>query len=194
MDYSTFFSAALALLLVPGPTNTLMGLAGARHGVGRVVQLLPAELSGYLTTILPLVWFGTELLIQFPVASVALKIGAAGWIMFLALKLWGRRGRSDERLELTMGRVYLTTLLNPKALVLGLVLLPAEEKSVAAAKLCIFVVLVVSAALTWGVVGRMARSGGEERQRTQLIQRVASFWLATISISLVAGVLVELRS
>jgi threonine/homoserine/homoserine lactone efflux protein len=191
--YSTFFSAALVLLLVPGPTNTLMGLVGARSGLGRVARLLPAELSGYLTVILPLVWFGSELMIHFPVASVVLKCGAAGWIMFLALKLWGRGGRSSECLDISKNRVYLTTVLNPKALVFGLVLLPSAEKSMVATKLCIFVLLVVSAALTWGVIGKMVRSGSENPQRMQLIQRVASFWLATASIALAAGVLVERR-
>lgn len=56
-----FLSAVLALLATPGPTNTLMALAGAEGGVGRVARLLPAELAGHLTTILPLVWLGGAL-------------------------------------------------------------------------------------------------------------------------------------
>jgi threonine/homoserine/homoserine lactone efflux protein len=90
MTLTAFLSAVLALLLAPGPTNTLMGLAGAQRGLRGVMRLLPAELFGYLTTILPLIYLGAEVLGQWPVAAVVLKIAAALWVMFLAINLWAR--------------------------------------------------------------------------------------------------------
>lgn len=44
---TAFFSAALALLLVPGPTNTLMGVAGANAILSHVVRLMSANKVGF---------------------------------------------------------------------------------------------------------------------------------------------------
>jgi hypothetical protein len=58
MTLAAFLTAVLGLLLTPGPTNTLMGLAGASAGLTRVARLLPAEILCYLTMILPLAFMG----------------------------------------------------------------------------------------------------------------------------------------
>jgi hypothetical protein len=79
MSELAFLSAVLALLLAPGPTNTLMALAGAQAGFG----LLPVELLGYLTTILPLTWLGAPLLARWPVLATGLKVLAAAWVLWL---------------------------------------------------------------------------------------------------------------
>jgi threonine/homoserine/homoserine lactone efflux protein len=54
--------AILALLLTPGPTNSLMLLAGAERGLLRASRLIPAELMGYLTTVVPLALVGQSVL------------------------------------------------------------------------------------------------------------------------------------
>lgn len=192
LTYWTFLSGALVLLMAPGPTNTLMGLAGARGGLRSVVRLVPAEVFGYLTVVIPLVLFGSELLAQFPEASLLLKCGAAGWIMFLAVRLWGRRDQNEKcSLELSMSQIYLTTVLNPKALVFGLVLLPSQEKAVMMTKLGLFIFFVGAAGLVWGAVGSLARSVGKQAPQSQLIRRFASCWLAVVSLTLIAGVYIQ---
>ncbi len=105
MTTTTFISAVLALLLAPGPTNTLMGLAGAQRGLRGVARLLPAELFGYLTTILPLIYLGSEVLGRWPVAAVILKVAAALWVMFLAINLWGRNSVTGASSDVTARRV-----------------------------------------------------------------------------------------
>jgi len=186
MTTATFLSAVLALLLAPGPTNTLMGLAGAQAGLRGVVRLLPAELFGYLTTILPLVYLGAELLGRWP-AAAALKLAAALWVMVLAVKLWRRDG-TGTRSEVTAQKVYLTTMLNPKALIFGLVLLPAPEAPQFALQLGLFCSLVMAVALVWGTAGTLTQAGGGDR-RLLIIQRIASVWLAIVSVTLITGVI-----
>jgi threonine/homoserine/homoserine lactone efflux protein len=88
MSYLTFISAVFILLLSPGPTNTLMGLASAHGSLWQVLKLLPAELLGYLTMILPLTWLGEALMDRWPVSAAVLKVAAASWVMYLATKLW----------------------------------------------------------------------------------------------------------
>lgn len=189
MTLPAFISAVLALLLAPGPTNTLMGLAGARRGLRGVVRLLPAELFGYLTTILPLIYLGAEVLEQWSVAAVVLKVAAALWVMFLAINLWGRRGATGASSEVTARRVYLTTMLNPKALIFGLVLLPAPADPQFAPRLGLFCLMVMAVALVWGGVGKLTQKGGGDAGRLLIIQRIAAVWLAIVSVTLITGVI-----
>lgn len=185
MTVDTFLFGMAALLLAPGPTNTLMGLAGARGGLPRVVRLLPAELAGYLTTILPLVWLGQGFLQHWPMAAVLLKLAAAAWVMVLALRLWGA-GDGGTKAAVTAGRVYVTTALNPKALVFGLVFLPGIADPAFATRLALFSIMVAAAAVLWGLAGRVLQArGGADRLR--LIERVASVWLALVAVTLAAG-------
>lgn len=53
--------AVLVLLLTPGPTNSLVLLAGAERGWLGALRLVPAELSGYLLTVLPLSLMGVKI-------------------------------------------------------------------------------------------------------------------------------------
>ena len=47
-----FVLTVVTILGTPGPTNTLLATAGAAAGVRRSLLLVPAELGGYLTSIL----------------------------------------------------------------------------------------------------------------------------------------------
>jgi threonine/homoserine/homoserine lactone efflux protein len=192
MTIAAFASAVLALLLAPGPSNTLMGLAGAQRGLRRVLWLMPAELAGYLTTILPLGWLGAGPLAQTPVAAMALKLAASAWVMVLAVRLWSAPAAGDTTgmvtAIVTARQVYVTTLLNPKALVFGLVLLPPPQAAGFAARLALFFLLVAAAALAWGATGALLRNRGT--RRLARLQRLASIWLATIAITLLAGAII----
>ncbi len=93
MTLLAFIAAVLALLLAPGPTNTLMGVAGSQGGIVRAARLIPAELAGYLTAILPLTLIGSRFFAEFPVAALILKSSAAVWVMFLAINSGAGRKR-----------------------------------------------------------------------------------------------------
>lgn len=186
MTLAAFVSAVLALLLAPGPTNTLMGLAGAQRGLRPMLRLLPAELAGYLTTVLPLAWLGAGLVAHAPVAAMALKLAAAAWVMVLAVRLWRAPGAENQSGRVTARRIYLTTVLNPKALIFGLVLLPPLAAPDFAPRLAVFCLLISAAALAWGAGGTLIRRGGA--RRLGQVQRAASVWLAVIAVTLLAGV------
>ncbi|MCZ0962572.1 LysE family translocator [Paracoccus benzoatiresistens] len=189
MTLATFLSAVLGLLLTPGPTNTLMGLAGASGGLRRVMRLLPAEILGYLTMILPLAFIGHGLMADHPLAAQIIKLTAAAWVMFLAVKLWGRGSLAQAGGEITAGRVYLTTVLNPKALIIGLVLLPAPGADAFFPRLAMFCLTAAGVAMIWGSAGAVTRQGDGGAQRMHVLRRAASVWLAVVSVTLVAGAL-----
>lgn len=189
MTLAAFLSAVLGLLLTPGPTNTLVGLAGASAGFRRVLTLIPAEILGYLTAILPFAFLGHGLLAHYPLSAQAIKLAAAAWVMFLAIKLWGRVSLAQAGREFTPRRIYVTTLLNPKALIIGLVLLPPPAAPHFAGRLALFCLIAALVALVWGGAGAVARKGRATKGRIQVVQRAASVWLAMVSVMLVAGVL-----
>lgn len=188
ISLAAFASAVLALLLAPGPTNTLIGVAGAQGGLGRVARLLPAELLGYLTAVLPLAYLGADLMAEMPAAALIVKVAAAAWVMLLAVRLW-HLNPSGATGAITARRVYLTTLLNPKALIFALVLLPAPSEPDFAARLMMFCLMVFAVALLWGFAGTMTQIGAGGDGRLRLTQRIASLWLALVSLSLIAGAL-----
>ncbi|ARO34252.1 hypothetical protein NXC14_PC00719 (plasmid) [Rhizobium sp. NXC14] len=187
MSYPTFISTVFILLLTPGPTNTLMGLASARNSFWRVPKLLPAELSGYLTTILPLTWLGTELISYWPETALLLKLAAAAWVMYLAVKLWMAGNDDIQYGSVTARRIYVTTVLNPKAFVIGLALLPQPTVPDFFPKLVIFVALTIIAAVIWGTIGRLTQIGAQRHSRFMMVQRTASVWLVIVSCTVVAG-------
>ncbi|UXU74009.1 MULTISPECIES: hypothetical protein [unclassified Paracoccus (in: a-proteobacteria)] len=184
MTTAEFLLAVLALLLAPGPTNTLMALAGLQGGWQRPLRLIPAELAGYLAAILPLTWLGAPLLAHFPGAAVVLKLAAAAWVGWLALRLWRISPRAGHGGRIGARRILVTTLLNPKALVLGLVILPPMGDPAFLPRLAWFCLLVAMVAALWGVAGSLGRCG---RGDGLIVQRAAACWLAVVAATLLGG-------
>lgn len=156
-DMTAFALAVLLLLLTPGPTNTLLAMAGGTHGFVRSTPLIIAEISGYLLTITPVTLLATSLLAEHPHVGSAIKLASATWVLFLAVKLWtpppvdaDLGGAGDA---VTFRRVFVTTVLNPKALIIGLVLMPAGGLAVALPYLALFSVTVVVVASCWLAAG-----------------------------------------
>ncbi|MFY8099268.1 MAG: hypothetical protein ACOVOA_04835, partial [Allorhizobium sp.] len=88
LSLSAFALAVLLLLLTPGPTNTLLAVSGAARGLKASLPLIGAELGGYLTTIVPLVFLAAPLLADQPVAAVVIKLASTLWVLLLAARLW----------------------------------------------------------------------------------------------------------
>lgn len=181
MTFLAFLIVVLALLLAPGPTNTLMGLAGAQKGLRGIWRLLPAELLGYLTTIVPAAWFGAMMIERWPFATVALKLVAAAWMMYLAIGLWQSRTAERDNDAVTAKRIYLTTALNPKALVFAFVLLPQTSDAQFLSKLFVFCLTAAGVALLWATLGAFTRAKAGGSRRLTLIRRTASIWLVVVS-------------
>lgn len=184
MTIFAFIAAVLALLIAPGPTNTLMAVAGAQQGLMRAARLIPAEIAGYLTIVLPLSYIGAQLFAAMPWLVIALEICAAIWVMLLAVKLWRQPVANAEATSIGLSDIYLTTLMNPKGMILGLVLLPpfgAEGYGLYLAGLILIISLVAG---IWGSLGALLQSPEHGARRVRLLKRVASCWLAVISITI----------
>lgn len=166
----------LGLLVTPGPTNTLLALAAATDGRRRALRLLPAEVAGYLVTVVPLMIFGQQVLAAVPSLQVLVQIIAGLWVGVLAIGLW-RPVRAGARADrVTSLRVFLTTLMNPKALVFGLVLLPSVTDQPWPLVVACFVLCILTVATVWVCLAGFAQGTSEIRMR-----RLASVVLIALS-------------
>lgn len=179
--------AILVLLVTPGPTNTLLFLAGSERGWRKALRLIPAELAGYLATVLPLTLVGAALLHSYPAARPMIALLAGVWVAWLAVQLWQqtRSTPTSPAAQVTARMVFITTLLNPKALIFGLVLLPSPDRL--PLHLAIFAAQVTLVAAAWAGFGATMTAGANPAPRTlPLIRRLASVWLGIVSITLIA--------
>ena len=176
--------AVLVLLLTPGPTNSLVLLAGAERGVAGAARLIPTELAGYFLTVLPLALAGTTVLADHHGLRTGLTLAAGAWVAVLAVRLWRMPGTGGAAAAVGARALFVTTALNPKALIFGLVLLPSPDRLVA--NLALFAGLVALVALLWAGIGTALRKGTGQPRAIFFLRRLASVWLAAISVVLIA--------
>lgn len=178
MSLTLFALAVLALLVSPGPTNTLLFVSGAGAGLRPSLRLIPAELVGYLTVIIPLALFGRPYLAAHPQLEQAVAIAASLWVLYLAVSLW-RASRVQDARAIGFRRVLVTTMLNPKALVIALVLLPPPGKAAdLVPPLSVFAVMVLFVAAGWIAAGAgIGRATG----KGDLLRRVAACYLLFVA-------------
>lgn len=180
-----FLVAAWALLLAPGPTNTLLALAGASGGFRHAARLMPAELLAYLAVTAPLALAGGQILAAAPIVAQAIKLAAAAWVMVLAVRLWTVPA-SAGGVAVSARQVLATTLLNPKALVFGLVLLPSGGAAGVPVRLGLLALSIVAVAAIWATAGAAltARAGGRAGGGVPWLRRAAASWLGLLALGL----------
>lgn len=184
MSLTELSVAVLILLMTPGPTNSLILVAGAERGWLPAMRLIPAELSGYLLSVVPLTVVGAALLDGQDGLRSAVTLAAGAWVAVLAMKLWRVREAVPEGRSVGAHEILVTTALNPKALIFGLVLLPSPGRL--GVNLALFAALVVLVAALWAGVGAALRNGSGQPRALRVVRRLASVWLAGISLIMIA--------
>lgn len=175
-DPLLYMLAVLTLLGTPGPTNTLLATSGAAEGVRKSLRLLIGEVSGYLVAIAAIRIALGPIFAAYPPLGGALKIAIAIYLAWTAVKLWRRGARLAESASaVTVANVFLTTLLNPKALVFALSVIPAEHQLLIW-YLAAFGLAVVAVGFCWVLLGRAIGAAAGERH-AGLAPRVASIAL-----------------
>lgn len=167
--------ALLALLASPGPTNALLAMAGAQGARGLGLPVL--VLGAYLATVVPLTLWGGIWLDSLPQLRTGLTLCAAFWVAALALRLW-RTETLSLSAAVTPWQIGLTTLMNPKALVFGLVLLPKAANTPIG--LGLFAALVLAVSVLWLSLG----AGLPQRARP-LVNRGGAVWLGLLAVLLI---------
>ena len=150
---TTFLLTCALILLTPGPTNTVLAASGAANG-WLASRLLPlAEAAGYALAVSVFAYVAT-LVNGLWWALPAMKVIASAWLAFCAVRLW----TASPVMQGSLGpnaswRVFLTTVLNPKAMIVGTMLIPQSSAEEAALWVASFVLLSILAGFGWVAVG-----------------------------------------
>jgi threonine/homoserine/homoserine lactone efflux protein len=171
-DLWLFLLAVLTVLGTPGPTNTLLATAGATAGLRPSLHLLLAELSGYLISIGLIRAVLAPVFAAVPWFAVALKIAVAAYLVWIAIEVWRKTLSVENGRAVTFRRVFVATLINPKALIFALAIFP-HDPLIPPAHLAIFVASVGLCGFSWIAVGRTL-SAATGARGARIIPRVAA--------------------
>lgn len=192
-DPALFTLAVLAVLGTPGPTNTLLATAGATAGVRRALPLIPAEAAGYTASILALGLALGPAVAGTPGLAGALRAAVGAYLLLLALRLWRRGGAAPASgAAVTPGQVFLTTLLNPKAIVLALGIVPfGAGHGVWPPYMLGFLLLLVSVAAAWIAAGALLGGAAGRRGWDAAVPRVGAAAVGGFAVVLLAAPLLR---
>lgn len=183
-----FTLAILLLLCTPGPTNTLMALGGYTRGWARALPLIGGELGGYLLVIVPVATLAAPFFEAYPQASLIAKIAAVLWVLYLSFRLWASTQKAEDAGgEICVRQVFVTTVLNPKALIIALVIMPHGDLIMLVPWLLLFAGLVLFAANGWIIFGRLMRGTRGFEIRPVVIRRFAAACLLLFAIILASS-------
>ncbi len=182
------------VLIVPGPTNTLLLSSGLKVGVRRTSPLIVAEALGYVTAVSAWGFFLNALSASRPWLPVAVKLLSSVYILYLAVKIW-RQSHALQHVAanpVSSRDMFATTLMNPKALLFASTLFPLAAFQSAiyfAWTIAVFLVVLVPIAIGWSTLGVLLTARRTWAPHTPKLLRGASLVLLMFSGTLVYSVL-----
>ncbi len=177
MTLAVPLSTALLLLLLPGPTNALVAAAMATGGPRRLIGAVGAVLVAYGLA-LTVLGLGAGILADTaPAAAPFLKLLAAAALVLSAVKIW--RADPASGTVVPTRRVFLITLINPKALVLAFAILPPGLPS--PTLIVGTAVTIAFATVAWGLVGLVLGRLGRRYVGTGALNRATAAVLAAFA-------------
>ena len=191
IDWVFLFGTA-AILLTPGPTNTLLAAAGLAQGLRRAAPLVGFELAGYLVGITAWGLFLASAQTAYPGIGIVVRVASSVYLAYVAIRIWCAAGEDVTTRREPIGpyALFIATLLNPKGLVFASTLFPAhafEHVPGYLAAMAQFVCLLVPIAFIWikfGAVLAGQRIGFINPER---LQRTAALVIGVFSVSIVGS-------
>ncbi len=177
------------VLLMPGPTNTLLLSSGAIVGFTRTLKLIAAEIAGYLIAIIAWGIFLMGLSQHAPWTATVIKCLAAGYVGWMAVKVWNIHLHVDGDDKIKAHNVFVTTLLNPKAFVFASYIMPAATFTsglVFGYAMLAFISALLPVSVCWSLAGNILISKGSlvPGINPQRVFRCASLVLCVFSVTL----------
>jgi threonine/homoserine/homoserine lactone efflux protein len=146
------------------------------------------ELGGYLTAIFILRLIASPAIAATPAIELALRIMVAVYLLHLALKLWQRGSdQFDAYGAVTFGRVFVTTLLNPKSIVFAFTILPQNlELHDLVVWLAALALMIVTVGSLWIAIGASLQHGfhGRINLRSSIVSVPSSSQSSQVPLAL----------
>jgi threonine/homoserine/homoserine lactone efflux protein len=192
-DPVLFVLAVLAVLGTPGPTNTLLATAGATAGLRHSLPLIAAEAAGYTLAILTLGLVLGPMVAGAPLLATALRVAVGVYLLSLALQLWRRGGATlAAGAVVTPRQIFVTTLLNPKAVVFALGVVPfGAGRGVWPPYMLGFLLLLVLVAAAWIAAGAMLGGAAGRSGWSEAVPRVGAAAVGSFAVLLLVAPLLR---
>jgi threonine/homoserine/homoserine lactone efflux protein len=182
-----FVGSVLLLLIVPGPTNTLLGTSGATVGFRRSLPLLLGELFGYMISIVVIQAALHPAMSRTPTIALLMRVAAGLYLLLLAFRLWTAT-LMVTRAMISVRQVFVTTLLNPKAFAFAVLIVNLGTGNFPL-YLGFIAAMVPVIGMLWITAGH-ALGRATEPAYLKIIPKAASLILATFSAILVGSAVV----
>lgn len=181
------------VLIVPGPTNTLLLSSGLKVGLRGTWHLVIAEAMGYIVAISLWGFFLCSLAATRPWLYGAVKSVSSIYIFCLAVKMWTK---SRMLQELKVGPVnfrdmFVATTMNPKALLFASTLFPLQafqSSGYFLRTLAVFLIVLTPIGVGWSCLGGLLTSRSWAAHTSTLL-RGASLVLLMFSGTLMYSII-----
>jgi len=188
-----FLVPALALLSMPGPSNMLLATSGACFGLRPSLRLIPAEVSGYMTSISLLSVLAGSSIAAMPSISILMKATCGAYLLHLSVCLWLHPTIStiDQRSRVTFANVFVTTFFNPKAAIFALWIVPHASNGnlyAAAPFLAVLCALIAMTGIGWMSLGAILRRDEKLQVAQHRVHQFAAVVLSLFGVTLLTQV------
>jgi threonine/homoserine/homoserine lactone efflux protein len=189
-DPTLFVLTVLLILGTPGPTNTLLATGGGTVGFRRALPLVAAEAIGYLISILTIGLVVRPVIASMPAVAVGLQLAVGAYLIRLAAKLWQHETIDLAAAPVTARQVFLITLVNPKAMIFALGVIPFEAVDWWPYLAC-FLVLLLAMGAGWIAVGATLGRAAAAMGQAQMVPRIGAAVIAAFGTLLMVGPLLR---
>jgi len=186
-NQAIFVLEVLGVLAIPGPTNSLLFVSGVSRGFRASLNLILAEVGAYIISISLLVFVLEPATRTHSTVSQLLRIVCSIYLAQLAVWLWRSGGREVRNSHpITVRRVFLTTLMNPKNLIFafGIFPIPMAGSNEMFPYLGGFSAICIGVACGWIAAGALLHSSGAHKMHLNWFYRGEAFLLAGFAIAI----------
>ena len=184
-NQAIFALEVLGVLAIPGPTNSLLFVSGVSRGFQASLNLVLAEVVAYIISISLLVFVLEPATRTHSTVSQLLRVVCSIYMAQLAVWLWRSVGQEVQSSHpITVRRVFLTTLMNPKNLIFafGIFPVPSAESSEMLPYLAGFSAICTGVASGWIAAGALLHTRGAHKMHLNWFYRGEAFLLAGFAI------------
>jgi threonine/homoserine/homoserine lactone efflux protein len=188
-NYFVFALSTALILLTPGPTNTLLAVAGLERGAKGALPLIACELLGYVIAISVWGCILTPFQNNYPWLAILVRAASSFYLIWMAVKVWRAAVilPSLRREAISPKALLIATILNPKALLFSSLIFPAiaiNNIQVYLAAMVLFSCLVVPIGLAWTMFGAILNNGRLTVASRVKLQRATAMILGAFSASI----------
>lgn len=185
INQTIFALEVLGVLAIPGPTNSLLFVSGVSRGFRASLNLILAEVVAYIISISLLVFILEPVTRHHSTASQLIRVVCSLYLAQLAIWLWRSGGHKAPKAHpITVRRVFLTTLMNPKNLIFAFGIFPtaSAESGEMLPYLAGFSAICTGVASGWIAAGALLHSRGAHQTHLNWFYRGEAFLLAGFAI------------